>query len=90
MNEGERLVILNFYYFMNYKFDDQEIDQESIQKMIIEIIKNEPTITRNGMANKLNISSTRIKHYLDKMRNNGLIVHKGSTKSGYWEILDKI
>ena len=82
---------------MNYKFDDQEIDQESdqeidqesIQKMIIEIIKNEPTITRNGMANKLNISSTRIKHYLDKMRNNGLIVHKGSTKSGYWEILDK-
>lgn len=89
MNESERLVILNFYYFMNYKFDDQEIDQESIKKMIIEIIKNEPTITRNGMANKLNISSTRIKHYLDKMRNNGLIVHKGSTKSGYWEILDK-
>lgn len=41
------------------------------------------------MANKLNISFTRIKHYLDKMRNNGLIVHKGSTKSGYWEILDK-
>jgi len=43
---------------MNYKFDDQEIDQEtdqeidqeSIQRMILEVIKNEPTITRNGMA----------------------------------------
>ena len=81
---------------MNYKFDDQEIDQEtdqeidqeSIQRMILEVIKNEPTITRNGMAKKLNISSTKIKHYLDKMRNSGLIVHKGSTKSGHWEIVD--
>ena len=77
---------------MNYKFDDQEIDQEtdqeSIQRMIIEVIKNEPTITRNGMAKKLNISSTKIKHYLGKMRNSGLIVHKGSTKAGHWEIVD--
>lgn len=81
---------------MNYKFDDQEIDQETdqeidqecIQRMILEVIKNEPTITRNGMAKKLNISSTKIKHYLDKMRNSGLIVHKGSTKSGHWEIVD--
>lgn len=73
---------------MNYKFDDQETDQESIQRMIIEVIKNEPTITRNGMAKKLNISSTKIKHYLDKMRNSGLIVHKGSTKAGHWEIVD--
>lgn len=51
-------------------------------------IENDPKITRNGTAKKLKISSTRIKHYLDKLRQSGKIRHIGSTKPGHWKILD--
>ena len=51
-------------------------------------IENDPKITRTGMAKKFKISSTRIKHHLDKLRQSGKIRHIGSTKAGYWEILD--
>lgn len=36
----------------------------------------------------LKISSTRIKHYLDKLRQSGKIRHIGFKKAGHLEILD--
>ncbi len=66
----------------------QEITQENIQDKILEIIKQEPTVTRNILAVRLKTTPDSIKYYLDKMRKRGLIKHKGSTKSGYWEVIE--
>ena len=63
----------------------QEIVQENIQKLILEVIKNNPKATRNEIANKLNSTSHTIKYQLNKMKKAGIIKHIGSTKSGYWE-----
>ena len=66
----------------------QEIVQENIQKLILEVIKNNPKATRNEIANKLNSTSHTIKYQLNKMKKAGIIKHIGSTKSGYWEIVE--
>ena len=64
----------------------QEITQENIQDKILEIIKQEPTVTRNILAARLKTTPDSIKYYLDKMRKQGVIKHEGSTKSGHWVI----
>ena len=64
----------------------QEITQENIQDKILEIIKQEPTVTRNILAVRLKTTPDRIKYYLNKMRKQGVIKHEGSTKSGHWVI----
>lgn len=51
------------------------------------IIKKEPTVTRNILAEKLKTTPNSIKYHLDKMRKQGVIKHEGSTKSGHWIIL---
>ena len=66
----------------------QEIVQENIQKLILEVIKNNPKATRNEIANKLNSTSHTIKYQLNKMKKAGIIKHIGSTKSGYWKIVE--
>ena len=66
----------------------QEITQETIESKILKIIKEEPTITKNILSERLKTSPDSIKYYLNKMRKNGLIKHKGPTKSGYWEIVE--
>ena len=66
----------------------QVIVQENIQKLILEVIKNNPKATRNEIANKLNSTSHTIKYQLNKMKKAGIIKHIGSTKSGYWEIVE--
>ena len=67
---------------------DQRITQETIESKILKIIKEEPTITKNILSERLKTSPDSIKYYLNKMRKNGLIKHKGPTKSGYWEIVE--
>lgn len=61
--------------------------QENIQDKILEIIKQEPTVTRNILATRLKTTPDSIKYYLDKTRKQGLIKHEGSTKAGYWQII---
>ena len=76
---------------LNYKFNTQEITQEitqeNIQTLILEIIKNNPKVTRKEIANKLSSTPDTIKYQLDKMKKAGVIKHAGSTKAGYWEII---
>ena len=65
-----------------------DLVQENIQKLILEVINNNPKATRNEIANKLNSTSHTIKYQLNKMKKAGIIKHIGSTKSGYWEIVE--
>lgn len=66
----------------------QEITQENIQTLILEIIKNNLKVTRKEIANKLSSTPDTIKYQLDKMKKAGVIKHAGSTKAGYWEIIE--
>lgn len=61
--------------------------QENTQEKIFFLVAQEPTITRNELAKRLNITPDSVKHHLQKLKQAGRIEHVGPTKSGHWRIL---
>ncbi len=58
-----------------------------MRKKIIILISNDPQMTRNELAVKLNISPDVVKRRMDKFKKAGRIEHQGSTKAGKWVVL---
>lgn len=56
------------------------------QKKIIELIKENPSVTRKEMAEKIGISADGIKYNLNKLKQMNLITRIGSDRSGTWKI----
>ena len=42
----------------------------------------------NDLMIVLKISEGSIRHHLKKLKAEGRIVHRGGTKTGYWEVVD--
>lgn len=92
----------NANVFINFMLDciksslektTQETTQENItsklndnQQKIIDYIKENSNITRNELAEKLNITSDGVKYNLNKLVKDGIIERVGSTKAGCWKI----
>ena len=71
--------------------DDSQVTGETTQETtqeILKIIKEKPTITRKELAQKIGLSEDGIKYHLTQLRKNNIIRHIGSTKKGYWEIIE--
>ncbi len=62
--------------------------QETTQERILMLLRVHPTMTRKELAQHIGITADGIKYHLDKMRASGRIRHVGSTKKGYWEIIE--
>ena len=56
---------------------------------IIDLVISNPMITREQMAERIGISLEGIKKNIKNLRDRGILVHEGSTKSGYWRIVVK-
>jgi len=68
----------------------QESTQETLSKQslaVLQLLREDVHITRNQIAERLNVSPDAIKKHLAKLRRLGYIEHVGSTKNGYWKIL---
>ena len=57
------------------------------QMKILELMKENPFITRNELAEKIGITPDGIKYHLDLLRKQGIIKREGSNKKGCWKIL---
>ncbi|MFP4548262.1 MAG: winged helix-turn-helix transcriptional regulator [Fidelibacterota bacterium] len=57
------------------------------QEMILNLIKINPEVTRNVLANEIGITTEGIKYHLSQLRKKRIIKHFGPTKAGYWKIL---
>ena len=70
----------------------QETTQETTGSVgaqrILELLKTNPDATRQQLAAQTGLSADGVKYHLNKLKTAGRIRHVGSTKSGYWEILD--
>lgn len=66
---------------------EKHIPQNTRDKILMQI-RNNPKITRNELANLLGLTSDGIKYHLQKLTKEGIIIHKGSTRNGYWEVID--
>ena len=56
------------------------------QKEILDILNNNPNITRNQLSQKLQINKSATFKHLDSLKKKGLIERIGGTR-GYWKIL---
>ncbi|MDP2175511.1 MAG: winged helix-turn-helix transcriptional regulator [Bacteroidota bacterium] len=50
------------------------------------IIKNNPKITIETLANELLLSVRGVEYHIRKLKGDKIIVRKGGRKDGYWEI----
>ena len=64
----------------------QKIKLNNNQLKIIELIKENPKITRNELASKLDITPEGIKYNLKKLVNYDIIERIGPNNGGYWKI----
>lgn len=60
----------------------------SNEDKIMTLIKQNSEATYNEMAQSLGISTSSIKRNIQKLKNRGLILRKGSMRKGYWEIVN--
>lgn len=70
------------------KTTQKRIKLNESQLAIIKFIKENPSITRKMMADKLNISSDGVKYNITKLVKNNIIRRVGPDNGGYWQILD--
>lgn len=66
------------YYPLNVLLDD------SLEKMILSAIRENPHITQMQIAIKLNRSDRQIRRVIKELREKGIIERIGSRKSGQW------
>jgi predicted HTH transcriptional regulator len=66
----------------------QEIGEttQEIANKIIQLIKENPQLSRRAMAEFVGISENGVKYHLKKLKKEGKITHIGPTKKGYWKI----
>lgn len=57
------------------------------QLVIIELIKKSPTITGREMSETLSVTQRTIERDLFKLKEKGIIEHKGKDNAGYWVVL---
>jgi ATP-dependent DNA helicase RecG len=65
----------------------QEVEKTT-QEMILGLIKTNLAITRKGLAEKTSLTPDGVKYHLNKLREQGVIGHVGTTKKGYWEVME--
>lgn len=61
--------------------------QETTQEKIINLIKENPSITQVEMSKALNLTRDGISYNIKILKEKGIIERVGSTKNGIWKIL---
>ena len=62
--------------------ETNKINHETTSDKILQIIIQNPKITRREISQNINISEDGVKYHLTKLKEKGKIKHIGSTKSG--------
>lgn len=70
---------------------NQESNQEKKRKREEEILltmRNNPRITIKDLQGIMGLSESGVKKIIRQLRNAGLVERVGSTKSGYWKVIN--
>lgn len=58
----------------------------SLSRKILRVVEEDPTVTREMIAQKLSISRETVKEYIQKLRKEGVLERIGSDRGGYWKL----
>ncbi|MBR6367688.1 MAG: winged helix-turn-helix domain-containing protein [Bacteroidaceae bacterium] len=53
---------------------------------ILQLIKDNPSITRKVLSETLGISTSAIQKHIDRLKAEGIIVRNGGDRGGSWEV----
>ncbi|GAB1415959.1 hypothetical protein MASR2M117_13650 [Paludibacter sp.] len=56
---------------------------------LLDLIKENPAITRNELSEALGINPSAVQKHIDKLKNEGVIACEGSDKKGIWKVINK-
>lgn len=74
---------------MGNKNDKKTKPLNKTQSSILDIIRDNPNISKSQIAEKIGKGKTTVDKGIAFLRDNGYIEHEGSRKFGYWKILNK-
>lgn len=55
---------------------------------IVELIQNNPKISRAELAGRLQISERKTRMCIEQLKKDGVLIREGSTKRGKWIVLE--
>ncbi len=67
---------------------DQQNSEEFFDSILL-LLKENPNLTRKDLSMKLSCSDSSIKRAIAVLKERGVLVHIGSTRTGYWQVQDK-
>jgi len=80
--------------FIEAKDDEKSGQKKVVRKSgqkkwseVLELIKENPKITRGELSDKLEINPSAIQRHIQKLKTEGLIERIGGDKGGYWKIM---
>ena len=93
-SEGEYTEFIEFMLKMIYEtinkiIVEQNSSKETAQEKIINLIKSNPDITQNEIAEKLNLTRDGISYNMKVLKDKNIIKREGSNKTGRWKIIKK-
>ncbi len=68
----------------------QETDpttQKTVREQILNLLRDEPELTRNALAKRVGLTPDGVKYHLDGLKADGALRRVGSTRAGHWEVL---
>lgn len=63
--------------------------KDKTTQMIIDLIKDNPLITYDEIAQKIGKAKVTVKRYVQKLQNDGIVSREGGKKHGQWIILEE-
>lgn len=84
-----------FSFFLYRRIESQNVLGKSsetiklsiLDKTVLNMLKTDPTETREAISSKIGRSVRTVQRSLDKLTNSGLLKRVGADKNGYWEVV---
>lgn len=67
---------------------EEEQKSSDVTKEIKKIMKENPAISANEIAEILNVKAEAVRYRIKLMKKSGEITRKGATKAGEWEVIE--
>lgn len=79
-------------YLVALKYDDQKIAHKIAHKtahkttreMILDLLQSNPKMTRQDLAEVINVTANVVKHHIAQLKKDGLLERIGGKREGHW------
>jgi ATP-dependent DNA helicase RecG len=67
--------------------DQSNQNADNLEERLIKLLSEKPDIKTKEITESLGWSSSQVKYYMKKLKDNNIVTRHGTNRNGYWEIL---